>query len=95
MPRSRVLDYSHALQRELKLPVLIINDSLTAFVKNPALEPSFDFNHLPTYNEVSSLTYKGETFAFKQVPANIMPNVVPTVTENTSAYRAPRATVAI
>lgn len=74
-PTRRVLDYSHALQRELKLPVFIINDSLTAFVKNPALEPSFDFNHLPTYNEVSSLTYKGETFAFKQVPANIMPNV--------------------
>lgn len=74
-PTRRVLDYSHALQKDLGLPVFIINDALTAFVKTPALEPSYAFNHLPAYNEVSSLTYKGEAFAFKQVPAQIMPNV--------------------
>ena len=74
-PTKRVLDYAVTIQNNLEIPVKIINDALTSFIRCDELEPSFNSDHIAVYDEANMVEHEGHEFQFKQMPANSMPNI--------------------
>lgn len=73
-PTKRVLDYSYAIQRELKKKVFIINDSGFNFYRSRHLRNTFSPNFMGEYSHIDKMYYKDEEFAFYQVDSQ-MPNI--------------------
>lgn len=73
-PTRRVMDYSYALQHDLKKHVIIINDAGMNYYTDPELEMGGRLNFLEEYNNSSYMKYKGELFRFFQVSV-LTPNI--------------------
>ena len=73
-PTRRVLDYSYAIQRELKKKVVIINDAGLNFYRSKFLPNLFIPNYISEYSKINTLPYKDEEFIFYQVDSH-MPNI--------------------
>lgn len=73
-PTIRVLDYAYTMKCKLGKKVIIINDGGTNFISNDNLGTSIKFGYADMLDNVSSISYKEESFRYIQNSVQ-MPNV--------------------
>lgn len=73
-PTLRVLDYAYTWKTKFGKKVLIINDAMMHYYENDNLSGVVTFNYIPQLSEANTITHRGETFDFFQVPC-LMPDI--------------------
>ena len=73
-PTRRVLDYSYAIQHDLGMQVIIINDACLHYYLCPELGPGWVPTFADSYDQIDEISYLDEKFSFLQVSV-LMPNI--------------------